>query len=733
MTEVMPPRDNEAQDAVRRYLAILLKRKWFVIAVTILVVAAVSAWTFTRKKIYAGSATLLFDKRAPQVLGKDMREVVDMSMGNAWRSKEYLETQRRVLLSETLARKVIKRSGLMDEPAFWPKGPAAPTHDLENAITILLGGLQIESVKGADILRVRVRHENPQLAARLANEVTKTYIAQNIEYKASSGVHAVKWLADQLDDLKKKLESSELALYQFRRKHQIVSISFEDRQSLLSRRIMKIDETLTDLKTKRLILAAERREAKKAAGRDPMTVSLPKVVNSLTFPTLKDVFKRQRMRYHALLERYGEKHPLVKQQHMRFDSSLADLKRELSTIIDSYEVEYRQLRGAEQTLAATLETAKKESLDLNKKELVYNRLKRRQVNTAKLYGAILSRLRETDLSSQLRVSNMRLLDRAVPSLIPVSPRVRLNLIVGVFLGLLLGIGLAILLELLDTSIKSQEDLFGKFAFLGVVPRIPGAVVKRRGKRPPPNPEFDLSLHKNPKSSYAEAWRSVRTNLLFSSPDQKLHTLMVTSPSPREGKTTTAVSLAIAMSQSGSRVLLVDTDMRRPRLHRIFGVPGGDGLTSLLVGDKEIEDVLKTTEVPNLQLLPCGPTPPNPAEVCQSDRFKEVLESLGQRFDQVILDSPPVMAVTDAVVLSTLVQGVIVIARTGTTSRDAFSETMRQLNDVGAPRVACVLNDMDLDHTGYGYRRYGYYRRGYGYGYGRYGYGHYGDDEEPAKS
>jgi capsular exopolysaccharide synthesis family protein len=441
--------------------------------------------------------------------------------------------------------------------------------------------------------------------------------------------------------------------------------------------------------------------------------------------SLKGQYIEQRQAYAALLKRYGDKWPAVRQLKTRMEMARADLEREIRNVLSGITLEHKRVAENEAKIAAALQAAKDEGLELNKKEVSYRRLKRTQENTAKLHSLVLGRLKESDLSAQLRVSNIRLLDEAVVPAKPVRPNVQVNLLLGALLGLLLGIGLAVLVDTFDNSIKSQEEIeqLGPVTVLGMVPRIPGTVPARRGeRRPEPKPDLDLIVHRSPKSMIAESCRNIRTNILFASPDRPLKTIVVTSAGPREGKTTAAVSLAITMAQAGNRVLVVDTDMRRPRLHRVFGVPGAEGLTSVLLGDGQLDELTKATEIPGLSVLPCGPSPPNPAELCQSERFRALLEELERRYDRIVLDSPPVMLVTDGAVLSTQVDGTLLVARAGQTSRVALRDTIRQLDDVGCHLLGCVLNDVDLEKRGYGYyryRRYGYYRYGYAYGHGYY--------------
>ncbi len=723
---------------IQKYLQLLLKRKWLILSVLVIVLGGTAVWTFTRTKIYRATATVLVDQKAPQVLGNTVNEVVDLSQGGYWRNKEYMETQKRVITSLALARTVADRIGLVSNAAFWGPSTESPKkpRTVEDAAARLARMVTATPARDSNVIEISIEHSDPALAARLANTVAQAYMDQNVEFKLTSTSGAVKWLSDQLDDLKKQLEGSEMALYEFKKKHNIISISLEDKQSIVARQIEKLTDGLTEIRMRRMALDAQRKQILAARSgnpdRDPLKVAIAPVMENTVIQKLKDAVVDENRKYLALKEKYDEKWPAVREQKAKLDAARKDLEREVNNVLTSLETKHKEIRDNEGQIAGALQGAKDEALELNKREVDYQRLKRAQENNAKLYGLVLSRMKESDLSAQLRVNNIRPLDTAVESKVPVRPRVQINLVIGALLGLLLGIGLAFLVDTLDNSVKSQEDVDAvpDLVFLGMMPRIPGSVIARNGKRPDPKPELDLIVHRNPKSSVAESCRSIRTNVLFAAADRAMKTIMVTSPGPKEGKTTTAVSIAIAMAQAGQKVVIVDTDMRRPRLHRIFGVPGSEGITSVLLGSGKLEEVIKTTEVPDLLALPCGPIPPNPAELCQGERFKALLADLGQRFDRVILDSPPVMVVTDAVVLSTIVDGALLVARTGQTTRGGLRETVRQLRDVGGQILGCVLNDMDIEKRGYGYyryRRYGYYR----YGYSRYGYGHYGEKEEEA--
>jgi capsular exopolysaccharide synthesis family protein len=316
------------------------------------------------------------------------------------------------------------------------------------------------------------------------------------------------------------------------------------------------------------------------------------------------------------------------------------------------------------------------------------------------------------------------LDAATVPGAPVSPNVPRAVLIALALAVIGAFGFALLLESLDNTIKSQEDVEKTVgvAFLGVVPTMD---LEQTGQEPS-SPSVaallkagsvrDLYVLSHPQSSAAECCRAIRTNILFMTPDKPARSLLITSAGPQEGKTTVAANLAITLAQSGLRVLLVDTDMRRPRLHRVFGVASSsNGLSRAIVAECEVTEVIRETGVPNLFLLPCGACPPNPAELLHAERFRRIVDELTQKFDRVIFDSPPVGAVTDAAILSRLTDGTVLVAKGRHTTRDSLTRAYRQISGEGTVNVlGCILNDLDLSRRGqygyYYYSRYGYYYR-----------------------
>ncbi len=361
------------------------------------------------------------------------------------------------------------------------------------------------------------------------------------------------------------------------------------------------------------------------------------------------------------------------------------------------------------------------------KEIEYHRLDRSRDESEKLTTEwLLEHTKQADLARMMRVNNLRVVDTAAEPHTPIRPRVLQEVGIGLFIGLVLGVAAAWTRDQLDTSLKTPEDVEGKLGitFLGLLPELAdserrpyGGTRRRRRMRAqaldaaglPP----ELIVHSRPLSGIAEAARSIRTNLMFMNPDHPHRTLLITSAAPSEGKTTVACTLAIAFAQSGQRVCIVDCDLRRPRLNRIFDRAGDSGVTNVIVGDATIDDVAKPTQVDNLWSIPSGPTPPNPADMLQSARFRKFLADLAERFDRVVIDSPPAVAVTDAAIISTICDGTVFVVRAFKTSRHLSTHGLRSLRDVDAPIVERRVEhtvDFEDRHEYTNYYHYYYYKR-----------------------
>lgn len=695
---------------LRDFVRVLVKRKLWIVASVIVIVGATAVWTIRQTKIYRATASVVVEETPPQVLGRDVESVVELGSSDYWSSQEYLMTQLQLVRSKSLCQTVVRRLGLNRDQNF--AGPAGMS--VSAAADRLSGSIAAEMAKSTRIMLISVSDPNPKTAQVLANAVVDAYIQQNLERKLSSTVEAVEWLTQQLGGIRGDLERSERALTQFKTDNNVLSLDLDDRQNVIANQITKLTEELTATKTRRIQLAARGRELESLRGRDPLNLPGPPILESALVSQLKSTYAELRVEEADLTTRYGAQHPKVLAVTQRLRSTREDIEREVNNLLEGLRAESSIQVETERNVGAELARATQEALELNTKERDYRWLEREKNNNEKLYGMIVQRTRETDLTRALHANNIRRLDAAVMPRAASSPRFALNVVVAGFLSLLVGLGLAFLADQLDNTIKGQGDVEQRLGltFLGLIPAIEGAGRKKvKRSAPPTSGHRDLFVRANPKSQVAECCRSLRTSLSFISPDKPIRSLLVTSSAPQDGKTTAAVSLGIVMAEGGLRVLIVDTDMRRPRLHRVFGVSSEVGISNLLVGDDvALEDATKSTEIPGLSVIPCGPTPPNPAELLQSRRFRELLSELTSRYDRVILDSPPVVAVTDPAIIGAIADGTLLIARAGQTKLEMGLHAVRQLTDVGANLLGMVLNDVDLSFSGYAYYqyRYGYY-------------------------
>ncbi|HEX9049268.1 MAG TPA: polysaccharide biosynthesis tyrosine autokinase [Anaeromyxobacter sp.] len=715
-----PSQAEPGQDAIdlRAYWRTILRRRWIIIPFFVATVLVTALVTLRQTKIYDATCTLIIDLSAPKVLDSEqMKDVVESGTGGYWYSKEYYETQYKVITSRAVAQRVSDKLALSTNLRFLRIDGIQDSAERErkrlkkDPAEILLDNLKVQPVKDSRVVRLRYEDPDPALAALIANTWAEAYIAENLSVKSVTTQHASDWLEQQLADLERKLDQSGKALFEFKRSHDIVATSWEDRQSMVSQRLTATNDALTKARVRKAELEA-RNETIAALGAalehgDAEAASLDAVAASSVIQQLKVRYAEAQTECADLRAKYFENHPKLEACDKKVASAKKALQDEIRTTFEAARLEYKQVEQSEKNLQALLNETKRDAFSLNQYERDYLELKRAYDNNQRLYELVLKRLKDTGVTGLLQVSNVRVLDRALPAEKPVRPNVWQNLLLALLLGVIGGVGLAFGAEYLDTSITTQDQIEEKLGltFLGLIPSIP--------KNAEGSPQ-DLFVFRQPKSPVAECVRSVRTNLLFMSPEKPLKTILITSSGPQEGKTTTAASLAATMATSGNRTLLVDADMRRPRVHRIFGASNARGLSSLIVGEGALDDAVHSTEIPNLHVLACGPVPPNPAELLHTAVFKALLSEMERKFDRVIIDSPPVGIVADAVVMATSVDGTLMVLKAGQTSRDLARRAARQLADVNARVFGAVLNDLDLENQKYG-QYYYYYRYGYYYG------------------
>ena len=699
------------------YVRAVWRRKWIVLAIAAVITVAVGLYTLRQPKVYSATTSVIIDVTAPRFLDSQVQEVVDNGgSSNYWFNKEYYETQHSVITSRSVASRVVDKLGLQTDASFLgvERMPAGPARDdvmrSFDAPSALQGRIRVTPVKESRIVNITVEDGDPQRAALLANEVAEAYMLENLALKLRVTETASKWLEDRLNDLEGRAKKSELAVYDFKKDQDVLTTSLEDRANVVSQRLTTYNTALTDVRTRiaglRARVDAIGELKKLGAGEgNHWAEALPWVDNTF-IQNLKLRFANQRTECAELAERYLEAHPKLAICKEKLALAEKDLLGELNNAVKAAQTELAEATAKETNLVRLLDQTKTEAFAVNKKQIEYERLKRDADNDQRLYDLVLKRLKDIELSGLLRTSNVRILDAARPSFGPVRPNLNRSVTMAMAVGLLLGVALVLLLEFGDQRLRTQrevEDL--GMPFLGLIPAL--------SPEQEASPNRDLHVHEQPKSMMAESCRAVRTNLLFMSPDKAIRTMVITSSSPQEGKSMTVLCLGTTIAQSGKKVLLLDTDMRRPRLHRALGVPNDVGVSSLVVGAATLDQAVKTTEVPNLFILPCGPIPPNPSELLHTRAFADLLEAAKEKYDWVILDSPPINAVTDAVVLATLVDGVVLVVKAGVTPKGLAAQALRSLRDVNAKVFGAVLNAVDFDDPKFGghysaYHRYGYY-------------------------
>jgi len=689
---------------VMRYVRAFWRRKWVVLGVALLVTGLAAVHTLRKPKVYAASTSLIIDVTAPRVLDTDVKELMGDERSNYWFNKEYYATQNQVITSRAVATRVADKLGLQHDPGFLG---LAHIQDEKARLQAMQGSdaagrlqsrISVIPVRDSRVVNIAVEDLDPQRAALLANEVAQAYMAENLALRLRTTETATQWLEERKVELEKTSQLSELALYDFKKSADMLSVSPENKKSSVTERINSYEATLTQVRTKIATLQGRVeaiRQLQKSS--QPGDETWAEAVPGASDPAIQDLKRRfveQRAQCVELSERYLPEHPKMIECSSKLAVMREDFVRSLTNVVRKAETELAQTAAEERNMVRLLATAQDESFQLGKRQIEFDKMNREAENDRRLYESVLRRLKDIELSGLLRTTNVRVLDGARPNYAPIKPDVQRTVLLALLAGLVAGCAVVVLLEILENTVATQADVEERLglAFLGFVPR-----VEVKGESPR---ERDLYVHRQPKSSAAECCRAIRTNLLFMSPDKPFKTLVVTSSGPQEGKSTSCIFLGVAMAQSGNRVLLLDTDMRRPRLHKAFGVPNDVGISSLVVGEGTLDKAVKSTEVPNLFVLPCGPIPPNPAELLHTQAFAELLKAAGERFDRIILDSPPLNAVSDSVVLATQADGVVLVLRAGKTNRDAAARALRSLADVQAQMYGAVLNDLDVTDARY---------------------------------
>jgi len=535
--------------------------------------------------------------------------------------------------------------------------------------------------------------------------------------------NSVQWLKDNMAQERKRVETSEQALLNFREKNNIVMDFSTDTETITAQKLAQLNGQVVEAETARAEAETRYKQAAAVALQADMLDSIPEALANPLIQQIKATEVELVQRRSELSKKYGPLHRQMVTVQSELKTLQAKKEQEIQRIISSLNNTYQVTLAKEKTLKEALSAQKKDVFTQNKTVIEYTGLNCDAEGAKAMYGLLLKRFKETSVMENLKVGNIRVVDKAKPPIKPIRPRKLFYMLIALIIGLGVALGTAFLLEYIDDAINTPEDIkhYLRIPFLGIIPlRQQKESEPTDAAKTPPS----LEAFYTPRSPITEAYRGIRTNLFYSLPEAEPQVLLVTSAIAQEGKTTSATNIAVTMAQFGYRVLLLDCDFHRPQMRRLFSIAQDDGMTNLLVGNKKIEDVVCATEVPNLQVIPCGPIPPNPSEILGSKKMLAVIDELRQRFDKIIIDSAPVSAVTDSLMAARATDGIIFVVRAGATPRKICIHAVEALNGVGATVLGAVINGLDTHKAGYHY--YSNYRYNYHYGYG------YGDSTAQPK-
>jgi len=715
----LSPREPHLYD----YLLILRKHQWLILSFMLAVVTIVAIATFRMQPVYVATTRVEIDRENANILPFPGTDSYDYMMD----LENYIETQSKVLTSETLALQTIRNNALSARPEFAsPNGPseAVASGSLANQkrppeLAEFLGSLSVRRVPNSRLMDVSFESTDPQLAARIVNAHIASYIEQNFRSKYEATTQASTWLADQLGELKIRVQRSEDARIAYERQNQIWTL--DDKQNITTQRLSDVNKQLTDAQSERMKKESLYQFAK-AGNLD----AVPEVQNN---SAIGDLFKKRSdtaSQYTDALAQYGPNFPKVQRLQAQLKEFDQTIEKEKQKILDVLESDYHEAQQREALLTNALDQQKSETNQMAGKLVEYNILKREAEANKTLYEGLMTKLKETAISAGLRSSNIRVVDPAMIPSTPARPAKARNVALAFLVGLVGGIGLALMREYLDNTVKTPDDVetLSRLPSLAVVPEFAGTngTGKRHGllqgfSSNGHDKRIELVAQHLPKSQMAEAFRALRTSILLSQADHPPQVILVTSALPREGKTTAAANLAVTLAQLGDKTVLVDADLRKPGVGRLLNLAGGKyaGLSSYLAGVSSLDLVsVPHPTIPNLVAIPTGPLPPNPADLLSSHKLVEAIAELRTKFKFIVIDSPPIMAATDAVILSVQTDGVLLVVRSGETPKEAFTRTRDLLHSVKCRILGVVLNAVDSGAPDY-YYSYRYYPYSYGYG------------------
>jgi polysaccharide biosynthesis transport protein len=720
----------EENSPLLHYWRILKKRRWTVVATGGIIFVLSLITTLNTTRLYQAKSEVAIFPEAPNVLG-----FKDAGLSSPdYDYESTLETQAAILRSDALAMKVIESMRLDRNPMFTVLAPRQTEDSLgvssmqpDPAIaTGLLGkfrrGLSVRLVPNSRLVEISYTHPNPRLSSEIVNALVRTFVEENFKTKYEAVTQTSDWLSTELADLQMKVQISEEKLVRYQKDHGILGV--DEKQNIVTAKLDELNRELTAAQTDRI--QKESNNSLAANGITPEFSKPSREGASSMIERLREREAELNTQYAQATTAFGVGYPKVAELANQLKQLRTQMAAEEARMQQEIRSEYVAALQRENLLTTAFNEQKQAANQLNENSIEYSVLKRDAEANRQLYQDLLQRLKEAGVSAGLRSSNIRVVDVARTPTYPITPNIPRNLELGLVLGLACGIGLAFMLESMDTSIRSMEEVaaISTLPALGTIPlQFANNGSLRKRLKPITAVAGDLELPSlvtfaRPKSAAAEAYRSLRTSILLSAYGAPPKVILVTSALPQEGKTTISANSALVLAQRGGRVLLIDADLRRPGIDKMFGFHSRGGLSTLISGGDKFEDVVVPfTDVPNLWILPAGPIPPQPAELLGSTVMKDHLARWRTEFEHIIIDTPPCLSVTDAVVLSPEADRIILVARAGKTTKAALRRACDLLLQVNARVMGIVLNALNM-------------RSGEGYYYYSGGYSNHYYDEEP---
>jgi capsular exopolysaccharide synthesis family protein len=700
-------------EELRKYLGIVHKRRGLVLACLTVSLVGATLYNYTTRPVYRATAQVLMDRGAQSLTGTrdqiEMAELTDVA------------TQVELMRGRAMAERVVEKLGMQKslelqsgplmspwerfERRFLGRVPTLPVDSagipLSPAAAAFRSRLSIEPITGSRLFNVHFQAYDPKAAQDAVNTLAQLYIEETVSMRSSVSSSVTGMLGEQIQAQQEKVKAAEQALRDYEQRSGL-SVG-EDQANLIDQKVESINQAIVAARMERIQKETQLNLLRNTPPSQWETI--PAVMANAVIQSLRNQLGDLQREEARLSQTLGDRHPDMVKVRADIRATEDRMRSETLAFQQSLVASVEASNQQEASLLASLEEAKKEALDLRKTSVDYDLLKREVDNAQQLLGELMKRAGTTDLGAGLRTTNIRLVERAEMPRAPFSPNRKRNYQLALILGLGIGIGLTILLDYLDATIKTPEEVKENLglAFLGMVPRVE---IKHTGAG-------QRLIVDNPQLRVSEAYRLVRTNLLFTNPEGTGMAVVVSSANPGEGKSTTVANLAASLALNGSKVLAIDADLRRPTLHHHFGLQKSPGLSELTVGRCQASEAVQATRIQGLSLIACGYIPPNPAELLGSTNMRAAIKALRTAYDWVIIDSPPILAMADTAVVTPLTDGLVLVVSAETTARHAALRAADQIRGVNGKVLGVILNRVDLQRNAYYYGHYyGEYYRAY---------------------